>query len=243
MTKTSTEYYQLSKKRKSICKHCGKDFLTSIWDKTIYCSRKCFGLSQRCLPKECLQCGKTFVPSQNSVKRCSKECDYKSRRGRQREKVKIEKECCVCGKKIFVIPYYKDMNKTCSKKCIRIFRSKPLSTETKLKISISHRGSKAYNWKGTTPKEKLERVKFQKTIQKSVFERDNYTCQMCGLKGINLQVDHIQSWKDYVELRFDISNCRTLCAECHYKITFGRPMPSEIKGWGHHLLERERIVT
>ncbi len=100
------------------------------------------------------------------------------------------------------------------------------------------RGENAWNWKGGLKgKNYLERRKFQSTIQKQVFERDDYTCQICGIRGVDLQVDHIQSWADYVELRFSIDNCRTLCAKCHYEITFGRPMPSNIKGWGHNFLK------
>lgn len=98
-------------------------------------------------------------------------------------------------------------------------------------------GSNNPNWKGgVTSQNKLERVRFQHTIQKQVFKRDNYQCQMCG-SNKDLQVDHIQSWADYIELRFSIDNCRTLCAECHYKITFGKPMPVNTKGWGHHILK------
>jgi 5-methylcytosine-specific restriction endonuclease McrA len=74
-------------------------------------------------------------------------------------------------------------------------------------------------------------------MQKQVFERDNYTCQLCGVRGVDLQVDHIQSWAEYVELRFSMDNCRTLCSKCHYKITFGRPMPETILGWGHNILK------
>lgn len=83
--------------------------------------------------------------------------------------------------------------------------------------------------------DRLERLKFRQSIQKKVFERDDYTCQLCGKRGVALQVDHIQSWKDYIELRFEIGNCRTLCMKCHYKITFGKPMPPRTKNWGHHL--------
>lgn len=94
------------------------------------------------------------------------------------------------------------------------------------------------NWKGgISPHDKSQRSKFGKTMQSTVFERDDYTCQICGLRGVDLQVDHIQPWKDYVELRFSMDNCRTLCAKCHYKITFGREMPKDVKGWGHHLLK------
>jgi 5-methylcytosine-specific restriction endonuclease McrA len=92
------------------------------------------------------------------------------------------------------------------------------------------------HWRGgVTSSNRLERKKFRDTVQKQVFERDDYTCQMCGKRGVALQVDHIQSWKEYVELRFDINNCRTLCQSCHYQITFGRPMPDRITAWGHNL--------
>jgi 5-methylcytosine-specific restriction endonuclease McrA len=76
---------------------------------------------------------------------------------------------------------------------------------------------------------------FRKTIQKQVLERDDYTCQICGQKGNELQVDHIQPWAEYVELRFDINNCRTLCMRCHYKVTYGREMPITVKKWGYNL--------
>lgn len=107
------------------------------------------------------------------------------------------------------------------------------------KGKIGLRGELSPNWKGgLRGKDYLERRRFRGTMQKIIFERDNYTCQLCGNKG-DLQVDHIQSWKDYVELRFDINNCRTVCAKCHYQITFGRPMPENLKSWGHNLLRKE----
>lgn len=95
-------------------------------------------------------------------------------------------------------------------------------------------------WKGgVRDKNHIERRRFQKEVQKTVFERDNYTCQVCDQRGGDLQVDHIQSWTEYVDLRFDIDNCRTLCVKCHYKITFGKPMPPEVRAWGHNIMRRE----
>ena len=79
--------------------------------------------------------------------------------------------------------------------------------------------------------DRRQRVLFRQIMQRQVFERDEYTCQMCNVRGIDLQVDHIQPWAEYVEGRFSIDNCRTLCARCHYKLTFGKEMPSNIKGW------------
>lgn len=127
-----------------------------------------------------------------------------------------------------------------------IHKGKNISKELRQKISLGLKGksSKERNpmWKGgVTSQDRLERVKFRSKMQKQIFERDNYTCQLCGEIGGQLQVDHIQSWKDYVELRFSMDNCRTLCMDCHYLITYGKPKPKNIKTWGHNL--ERRIVT
>lgn len=51
--------------------------------------------------------------------------------------------------------------------------------------------------------------------RKSVYERDDYTCQICHTRGGDLEVDHIIPWAKSVELRYIISNGRTLCKKCH----------------------------
>jgi hypothetical protein len=121
-------------------------------------------------------------------------------------------------------------------------KGKKFSEEHKKNLSLAkmgkYRGKDSPHWKGgISSQDYLERRRFRNQIQKAVFERDNYTCQLCGVRGIDLQVDHIQSWAEYIELRFSISNCRTLCAKCHYQITFGKPMPAHIKAFGHNFLK------
>lgn len=51
--------------------------------------------------------------------------------------------------------------------------------------------------------------------REAVFERDDYTCQACNVRGRQLHADHIIRWKDNEMLRFDVSNGRTLCEPCH----------------------------
>jgi len=43
--------------------------------------------------------------------------------------------------------------------------------------------------------------------------RDNFKCQECGKEGRDAH--HIKSWKDFPKLRFDVSNGKTLCLDCH----------------------------
>ena len=96
-------------------------------------------------------------------------------------------------------------------------------------------GEKHPNWKGgITTEERKQRLEFRTFMQKKVFERDNYTCVICSHRGGNLQVDHIKSWSQHPELRFDISNCQTLCMGCHYRKTFNKEMPDGTV-WGHNL--------
>lgn len=90
---------------------------------------------------------------------------------------------------------------------------------------------------GVTSLNKLERSKFRKAMQQLVFQRDNYTCQICDVSGVPIQVDHIKKWSDHPELRFEMDNCRTLCMACHYYITFKRKMPQGII-WGHNFSRR-----
>lgn len=134
------------------------------------------------------------------------------------------------------------------------FYGKKHTIETKAKISMANKknssrywlgkkrpdisGSNSSAWKGgITLVMKLERTKFRQQVQMLVLQRDDFTCQICDARGGNLQVDHIKRWADYPELRFELSNCRTVCMACHYYITFKRKLPQGVV-WGHNLNRR-----
>lgn len=69
---------------------------------------------------------------------------------------------------------------------------------------------------------KIKASKRWKDLRKAVFERDDYTCQDCGVKGGVLHPDHIKPKSIYPKLIFEIDNIRTLCRECHRKTdTYG----------------------
>lgn len=94
------------------------------------------------------------------------------------------------------------------------------SEKTKQLFSLLRKGSKHPNWKGGITPENL-RIRNSKEYaewKKKVFERDNFTCIWCrDNKGGNLEADHIKKFSEYPELRFEVSNGRTLCVECHRK--------------------------
>lgn len=117
-----------------------------------------------------------------------------------------------------------------------------MSEEHKRKISEAQRGkprpqitgAKNGFWKGGVTKEyqKTRRIPAYKEWRNAVFLKDNYTCQICDQYGSQyLHADHIKPYAEYIELRFEVSNGRTLCRTCHYYITFKRKMPEGSK-WG-----------
>jgi len=68
--------------------------------------------------------------------------------------------------------------------------------------------------------------------RKAVFEKDNYTCQICGKRGGSLAAHHLYNWSDYPDLRLDIDNGVTLCHgkdSCHMKFhaTYGKKNNTE----------------
>ena len=82
------------------------------------------------------------------------------------------------------------------------------------------------NWRGgVTPEHhKARKSTKYKEWRVAVFERDNYTCQECTARSGNgkrviLHVDHIKLFAYFPELRFDVSNGRTLCVPCHKEKT------------------------
>ena len=65
-----------------------------------------------------------------------------------------------------------------------------------------------------------------KQWKKDVYERDNYTCVLCGAKSkkgaaVILNAHHIKRFSEYPSLRTDINNGVTLCESCH-KLTYNK---------------------
>ena len=103
--------------------------------------------------------------------------------------------------------------------------------DTRIKMSNSKKGDKSYQWKGGISR--FQRIYFGDvdSWRRDVFERDNYSCTKCGDRDTKIHADHIKPWSKYPELRFEITNGRTLCIPCHYFITYNKIMPVDSK-WG-----------
>lgn len=122
----------------------------------------------------------------------------------------------------------RNLSVTHRRKIGQSLRGRPVSLETRERIAVAQRGSKARTWKGGKTSEAIIiRESFEYRLWRTaVFERDDYRCVFCGLKGgwsrvlkrrVVLNADHIKPFSMFPELRFAIDNGRTLCLECHQK--------------------------
>ena len=101
------------------------------------------------------------------------------------------------------------------------------------KEMLDIRGENNPNWKGGLGGERhqaMGRIEY-KIWRDLVFKRDNFTCQICEQYGGYMHADHIKSWSEYPELRYEIRNGRTLCRTCHYYVTFKHKI-SPLSQWG-----------
>ncbi len=82
-------------------------------------------------------------------------------------------------------------------------------------------GENHHSWKGgiTPENDKIRHSLEYKEWAESVYKRDKFTCQRCGVhcKRKDIVAHHIKPFADYPELRFDIDNGLTLCRACHIK--------------------------
>lgn len=108
-------------------------------------------------------------------------------------------------------------------------RGKRHSLEFRRKGSEAKKGEKNPAWRGGVSSEN-NRVRHSldyRLWREAVFRRDGHSCVLCGVKSakgktVVLNADHIKPFAYFPELRFDISNGRTLCEPCHKQTdTFG----------------------
>ena len=173
--------------------------------------------------KNCLLCNKKFKVKPSHYER-RKYCSYgcrntaykgisfsistqflKGRKNPNNHTIAIKCKTCRGEFKVSPSKVKNDRTKFCSKYCMNINKREVMKGEENTSwkggvtpINAAIRGSAAYKeWRIT------------------VFRRDNYTCQICKIRGGILQADHVKPFSLYPSLRLDISNGRTLCVECH----------------------------
>lgn len=143
-------------------------------------------------------------------------------------------DCKGCDKVFYAYRHKQVKQPFCSKKCYWNSKKgvspngigKKWDEKQRVLASNSRRGENNGNWRGGVyTANRSERHQEMGTAKyrlwrESVFARDDYTCQECGArcgngKDVVLNADHIKQWAYFPELRYELSNGRTLCLKCH----------------------------
>lgn len=158
---------------------------------------------------------------------------------------KVPAICKQCEASIMLYPCrVKETGNFCSAPCQRAYilpafversignrhgAKRLITNELRQKISAAHKGKKRPNgglakqgarnpnWRGgvTSEHKRLRNSAEYREWREAVFQRDNWTCQFCGVRGQDLHPDHIKPFAYFPDLRFEVSNGRTLCIPCH----------------------------
>lgn len=174
-----------------ICLKCNKEF-----SKSISCSKKQWDKRLYCSKS----CANSVNASRDRLKKYIQDNGawnkgLKGKSGKENPRYsRVDKNCKFCGNNFTVKNYRKDTALYCSRKC---------KTDDNLGLS--------------SQLERLRRSKDYKIWRDLVYERDNWTCQKCLVRGGKINAHHIQNFSSNEDLRMDIDNGITLCRECHYK--------------------------
>lgn len=101
------------------------------------------------------------------------------------------------------------------KMAFAFIKAKLEEDKEKAKIGKYH-----WNWKGgiTQENHSIRNSARYKKWRNDVFERDRYTCQICGKIGGKLNAHHIELFSLNKLKRFDLENGITYCEKCHRKV-------------------------
>lgn len=159
----------------------------------------------------CAECGESFTKPWAWAKRTKRHfCSVPCHNGYQIRTRSSWNRCRVCRKLFLVSPSQARRYTTCSSGDCR---------------SFVKRGPMNGNWKGgvTSPRKRDMSTARYRRWRAQVFARDDFTCVFCGKRGGHMNADHIRPWAYFPSLRYEVSNGRTLCLDCHkttYKEVF-----------------------
>lgn len=194
------------------CETCGEQF-HNYQKRSRYCSLSCASVrpenldrlrKMSLMPRKprairgrrctCLKCGKNWW-GMAKLKYCQDCSTYR------KASIRV---CQLCGKTFRNVV----KRKFCGPKCHRKSQG------------IRQSGASSHLWKGGKTSAALlfrNGAEYSKW-RTAVFQRDDFTCQLCKTKGGRLTVHHIKRFHRYDHLRLYVPNGITLCWGCHLSI-------------------------
>lgn len=175
--------------------------------------------SDKWIKKNCGVCSRQFSVTpcrKETAKYCSRKCGDVIR-GASRKRA-LTKLCDTCSKSFKYFPS-ENSRRFCSVICRKItHKSLRTSVEYRQRLSLVHkkserhiRGSSHWNWKGGIYLKNFYPAEFNKKLKFEVFKRDNFTCQICKVRGGSLVAHHIDENKKNNKM----NNFQTLHNTCH----------------------------
>jgi hypothetical protein len=176
------------------------------------------------MKKECLNCLKLFEvrPSRKDFRFFhSKDCyiEYEKKHPEKYNKTWFKK-----GHKGYnSSPWLgKKMSDETKRKMSNSHKNSPKTIKHLKEVAAKHSGKYHWNWKGgiTNEMKQIRHTEEYQIWRNKVYARDNWTCQYpnCGKKLKDLIAHHEKSFKEFPDLRFDISNGITYCRAHHKKV-------------------------
>jgi 5-methylcytosine-specific restriction endonuclease McrA len=170
--------------------------------------------------------GKVFSAETREKMRSVKTgCKYPNRK-KYFKGITIRSKICEFCKKEYTPPYNNyARNRFCSRSCVSKSHppgrlGKP-NSEKQIAMAKLRKGELHPRWiKDRTEaldKKRIRNVFEVKEWRTSVFHRDDFVCQECGVRGGKLEAHHIKPWRLFRELRHEVNNGITLCRPCHLK--------------------------
>ncbi len=205
------------------CKNCNNLFEVKDHPERagtgLFCSMKCFRdfkhLHKKRVIVKCIGCNKSFQQTITNQKYCDIKCYYKHDKRYRGDGGNF-------GKGYIATEETKNKLREIAKKQWVMGQF-----DEALK-------SKRERWKGTKNRmrEYLHSLSKYKDWRSRIFNRDNYTCQRCFGKNVELHAHHIITFKEIAikydfqshldaercEELFDAANGITLCLDCHKQV-------------------------
>ena len=227
------EYYEKQRTITEIADELGVDHTTvSKWRRKLDIPKPSAKVTL-----ECPVCGDGFTRTKSKVERakhanvCSRECLYEGRSegiigrevkgGYDTSETEYTKECPACGDEFTTMA--SEDYRHCSRECFLDMHSERMSGE----------GNPAFV-NGSSRQRRCYRGSNWARIRREVYERDDYTCQRCGVKCVSrdnydgtngeriIQAHHIGGYESPKDNK--LAELVTLCASCHGEVEGGAPL-------------------